>query len=94
MVQKEQEKIEAIRLRKKGLSLREIIQRVPVAKSTLSLWLRSVGLSKKQKQRLTEKRLAAIRRGRETWKMQRIQKILEIKLQAKSDITKIDVRDL
>jgi len=45
----------AIELRKKGLSYSEILKCVPVAKSTLSLWLRSVGLSKKQRQRLTDK---------------------------------------
>lgn len=55
MIQKIEEKKKAIELRKQGLSYREILEQIPVAKSSLSLWLRSVGLSKKQKQRLTEK---------------------------------------
>lgn len=63
MVQKQIEKERAVALRGRGLSYREILRRVPVAKSTLSLWLREVGLSKRQKQRLTEKKLAAARRG-------------------------------
>lgn len=87
-------KEKAIILRKKGLSYNEILHDIPVAKSTLSLWLRSVGIAKKQKQRLTDKRLAAIRRGRETWKKQRIQKTLAIKLRASREITKIDVKNL
>src|SRR3989338_1929334 len=57
------EKEKAIAFRKKGLSYKEILEEVPVAKSTLSLWLRSVGLSKRQKQRLTDKKLASARRG-------------------------------
>ena len=55
---KPEEKWKAVELRRKGLSYREILQHVPVAKSTLSLWLRTVGLSRPQTQRLTEKRLA------------------------------------
>lgn len=56
-------KDKAIKMRKGGLSYSEILEKIPVAKSTLSLWLREVGLSKRQKQRLTEKKLASIRRG-------------------------------
>ena len=56
-------KLEAIELRKAGLTYSEILSKIPVAKSTLSDWLYSVGLSKKQKQRITEKRLAASLKG-------------------------------
>ena len=44
----------AIKLRRKGLSYLEICKHVPVSKSTLSIWLRSVELTNEQKQRLTE----------------------------------------
>ncbi len=47
----------AIEMRKKGCTYNEILAVVPVAKSTLSLWLREVGLSMKQKQTITEKRI-------------------------------------
>ncbi len=57
------ERERAIELRRHGLSYREIRAQVPVAKSTLSLWLRQVGLAKAQRQRLTERRLAAAHRG-------------------------------
>jgi len=60
---KADEQKRAIGFRKKGLTYNEILKRVPVAKSTLSLWLREVGLAKRQRQRLTEKRKAAQLRG-------------------------------
>ena len=41
-------KEKAIKLRRRGYSYREIMREIPVAKSTLSEWLRSVGLSKHQ----------------------------------------------
>jgi hypothetical protein len=59
MIKKEIEKNRAIELRKDGLSYNEILKKVPVAKSTLSAWLKEIGLSKKQKQRLTLKRKSA-----------------------------------
>jgi hypothetical protein len=43
----------AIMLRKKGLSYREILVEIPVAKSTLTEWFKTVGLTVAQKQRLT-----------------------------------------
>ena len=56
-------KVIALNLRKQGFSYSEILERIPVAKSTLSLWLREVGLSKRQKQHLTQKKLDAAWRG-------------------------------
>ena len=46
------EKKKAIELRKQGLSYSEIRKIVTVAKSTLSLWLRSVGLAKRHIRRI------------------------------------------
>lgn len=53
----------AIAMRAKGHMYSEILTEIPVAKSTLSDWLKSVGLAKPQMQRLTKKRLEAGRRG-------------------------------
>lgn len=53
----------AISMRKKGCTYNEILVVVPVAKSTLSLWLREVGLSTEQKQVITEKRINAQKKG-------------------------------
>ncbi len=87
-------KIQAIKLRKKGLSYSEILKSIPVAKSTLALWLHSVGLSKKQKQRLTDKKLASALRGAARKKEIRIQKTQTIFQEAAKDIKNISQREL
>ncbi|HUD43941.1 MAG TPA: hypothetical protein VMR41_00155 [Patescibacteria group bacterium] len=87
-------KNKAVILRKYGLSYSEILTKVPVAKSTLSLWLRNVELPKKQRYILTERRQAAIKKGWETWRKARIEKTNRIKQQAKSEITNIDSKNL
>jgi len=79
-------KDKAIDLRKQGLSYSEILKKIPVAKSTLSDWLHSVGLSKNQKQRITEKKLAAIKRGGEAKRRKRIEKTKKIKIKAISEM--------
>lgn len=48
-------KKQAVSLRKQGHSLNEIREKIPVSKSTLSVWLRSVVLSGEAKQRITNK---------------------------------------
>lgn len=94
MIHKEEEKKLALSLRKQGFSYAEILKRVPVAKSTLSLWLRSVGLSKQQKQRLTEKKLFSIKRGWAKWRQQRIDLTEKVKKAARADVKKISEREL
>lgn len=84
----------AIALRRDGFSYSEILQEVPVAKSTLSLWLRSVALAKKQSQRLTEKKLLAIQRGWETRRKQRLDTTLVIKQDAFKEIKSISQKEL
>lgn len=59
MIEKKSEKILAISLRKEGKTYNEILTVVTVAKSTLSLWLRSVGLAEPQQQRITALKKAA-----------------------------------
>lgn len=46
----------AITLRRKGFSYNEILEHIPVAKSTISRWCRTIPLTKKQIERLIEKR--------------------------------------
>ena len=94
MILKLKEKEKAIKLRKRGLSYSEILKKISVAKSTLSLWLRSVGLARKQKQRLTEKRLAAALRGSIKKREQRIATTNEIKTKARNEIGKLSNREL
>lgn len=88
------EKEKAIKLRKKGFSYSEILKQTPVTKSTLSLWLRSIGLSKRQKQRLTEKKLAAILRGGQAKRDYRLAITKRIKDKARKEIGKLSNRDL
>ncbi|MCX6702198.1 MAG: hypothetical protein NTX96_03340 [Candidatus Zambryskibacteria bacterium] len=84
----------AIALRKKGKSYSEILKEIPVAKSTLSEWLRDVGLSKKQVQRLTVKKLEAARRGGLVKHQQRILRTRQIHDKALKDIKNISKREL
>lgn len=79
-------KEKAIGLRHKGLSYSEVLLQIPVARSTLSLWLRSVGLAKAQQQRLTSKRLRALRRGTLKIMAHRKRLIREIKYEASQTI--------
>ena len=94
MIEKFKEKETAIKLRKRGFSYSEILKEVPVAKSTLSLWLRSVGLAKKQKQRLTEKRIIAALRGASARRNYRLISTEIIKREARSEIGRISKREL
>ena len=84
----------AVDLRTKGLSYSEILGQIPVAKSTLSLWLQEVGLSKKQKQRLTEKRRLSALRGAQRRKSDRIQRTAEIHAEALKDLNSLSRREL
>lgn len=51
------QKIKAIKLRKKGFSLQEISQSLNIAKSTASLWLREISLSEEAKKRLAQREI-------------------------------------
>jgi hypothetical protein len=87
-------KAKAIELRKQGLTYREIMAQIPIAKSTLSDWLHSVGLSKYQKQRLTAKKLEAIGKGGAAKRAQRITRTEKIMAAAIKDIGIITRREL
>lgn len=94
MISKIPQKEKAIALRKAGKTYSEILAVVPIAKSTLSDWLYDVGLLKKQKQRITAKRIAGQKRGAEARRNQRIQKTTEIFVKAKETLGQITKRDL
>lgn len=88
------EREEAINLREQGFTYSEILERVPVAKSTLSVWLGSVGLTKKQEQRITEKKKAAMQRGWEARRRTRIGTTERIHKKALTQVGRISARDL
>ncbi len=68
------ERQQAITFRRQGFSYSEIRRRVPVSKSSLSVWLRSVGLLEWQQQRLSERKLAAARSGGRKLHDQRVER--------------------
>lgn len=91
---KTSQKETAVKLRKQGNSYSDILKVVPVAKSTLSVWLRDVGLSKSQQQQLTAKKLAAGKRGGAARKEARINTTAEIVNRSKKQIGVISKREL
>ncbi|KKP86892.1 MAG: hypothetical protein UR90_C0018G0009 [Parcubacteria group bacterium GW2011_GWC1_35_8] len=93
MIKKVKEKEKAIALRKEGKTYSDILRAIPVAKSTLSIWLRSVGMAKAQKQIFTKaKRLASLRGG-QAKKKQRIEKQEKIFFEAKSEIKNLSIKE-
>ncbi len=89
------EKRKAVALRTRGFSYKDILRSVPVAKSTLSLWLRDVGLSVPQRQRLTARKLAAAHRGGEKVHLMRLARaartVAEAEEEAKQQISQGDL---
>ena len=56
---KQPEQVRARKLREAGQSIRDIARRLNVSKGSVSLWVRNVALTDKQRERLTHKRNAA-----------------------------------
>lgn len=77
MITKCAEKERAVALRRQGKTYGEILEEVSVAKSTLSLWLRDVGLSKRQEQKISQKRQAAQKRGALSQKAEKQRRLME-----------------
>ena len=88
------EKQYAIALRKKAYTYSEILREIPVAKSTLSLWLREVSLAKQQKQHITLKRVEAQKRGARRQREIRVQKTKRILAEASRELGHVSARDL
>lgn len=72
------ERNQAIVLRKRGLSYSEIRRQIPVAKSSLSLWLRQIRLLDWQRERLSDKKKAAWQLGSQVRHMERLTRIARI----------------
>ena len=94
MIKKTFEKQNAIALRKQGKTYSDILRAIPIAKSTLGLWLKEAKLSIPENQKFTEaKRLASLRGG-QAKKKQRIEKQKIILSQANLEIENISNREL
>ncbi len=94
MYAKIEEKKKAIEMRRAGKVYSEILEVVPVAKSTLSIWLREVGLAKAQKQRITRRRIAAQKIGAKAKHQYRIERQNLIWQTSKAEIGEITDREL
>ncbi len=87
-------KNKAVALRREGNTYSEIMRIIPVSKSTLSEWLREVGIVKRQKQAFTEKKRLASLKGGQAKRKQRIDKSNIIFNLAESEIGKLSKREL
>lgn len=94
MIEKIELKRKAIGLRKLGKTYSQILENVPVAKSTLSIWLKDVGLAKSQKQRITKARLEAGIRGGLAKKNSRIALVKAIQEESAREIGVLTKREL
>lgn len=88
------EKEFAIKLRKEGKTYTQILQQVKVSKSSLSLWLRSYGLSERQHQKMTLKKLKAIQKGHEKWRKMRKERARIASENARAEISVISKQTL
>jgi len=89
MIKKIKEKERAIKLRRQGKTYSDILRAIPVAKSTLGIWLKDAKLSIPENQKFTEaKRLASLRGG-QAKKKQRIEKQNKIFSEEKSKINNL-----
>ena len=70
------------------------MMQVPVAKSTLSLWLRDVGLAKRQAQKLTKKRQEAGLKGALRRREARLQEISTLNDKGLQEVGNISAREL
>jgi len=80
---------QVIAMRLAGDSYDEILRSVPIARSTLALWLHSVSLAEHQRQRITELKKSAQRRGAQARRTQRINKTQEIQSAARKEVAKL-----
>ncbi len=72
LVSKTFERERAIALRSSGLTYSEILAKVPVAKSTLADWFHKASLAKRQDQRMTVRKRAALQRGAQKLREQKL----------------------
>jgi len=82
-------KKKAIKLRKKGYSLKEIAKKIKIAKSTSSLWLRNIQLNGKAKERLKQRGLLAQYKTSLRWQKKQKQEKAELKKKALEFFKKI-----
>ena len=88
MISKLEEKMMVEKLRKEGLSYREIMQQVAISKSSISLWCKDIKLTRQQEKRLKSKRPKGYL-GALANKVKRQKEILLVKQDAAQEINKL-----
>lgn len=95
---KSKEKNQALELRQKGKSIKDIAKRLKIAKSTVSLWCRDIKLTPEQTQKLYEKMVRSGYKGRMKGARiqyeRRLKRIEEWKKRGIEQIGKLSNRDL
>lgn len=94
MLAKTEQKNKAVDLRKQGFSYSEILKKIPVSKSSLSLWLKDVKLAGSQQQKLTDKKLAGMKRGWESCHRKRVLSTEKIKNISEAEVKNLTDREL
>ena len=80
---------EALKLRQKGYSMKEISDRIQVAKSTVYVWVKDVVLSVKAKRRLFVRGEKGREKGKQTNRKKRSQVLKKIQERVKNDFKQI-----
>lgn len=92
------EKLEALKLRRQGWSIKEIAKKLQVSPGSVSLWCQSITLTAQQQELLKVKQIRAGQRGRQMGadanKAKRVQALETAQAQAEKGITVVTNREL
>lgn len=92
-----EEKMVAIKLRKKGFSYKQIMGQVRVSKDTISRWCRDIILTPEQMEGLLKRKLVGAEKGRLIWakklQIKRIKEAEEFNSKGKKDVGNLSDRD-
>lgn len=95
---KSNEKLESLRLRRKGLSIKEIAKKLNVSPGSVSLWCQGVTLTPAQQVILKRKQILAGHAGRQKGadmnKAKRTQAMADASIKAETDIQKVSNQEL
>ena len=93
-----EEQTKAQKLRKRGLSINEIAQKINISKGTVSVWCRDIPLSHTQIKRLVEKQISGSYEGRlravEKIRQKRQTEVELLRKEGIKEIDKLNKRDL
>ena len=85
---------QAIELRRKGLSYREIMDRIGGSMASMSLWLRNIPLPPEHRARMRQRHLAAAKRTGESLRRRRLEKEERIRREAAAELGRVTARDV